>query len=205
VGFRLVDPGNIVHAADATGIVTIVRLQPISVVFTAPEESVPAINKALAAGIVPVSALSSDGLTTLAEGRLVIVNNEVDQASGTIQMKATFENKDNVLWPGLSVSTHLLIDTLKQVGVVPEDAVQRGPNGLYAFVVGDDNKIEKRDVKVGQEGNGKSVVLQGLSPGEKVVIAGQYRLQQGNLVQPTGTTTPTSPEKATPSAVGKTP
>ena len=205
VGFRLVDPGNIVHAADATGIVTIVRLQPISVVFTAPEESVPAINKALAAGIVPVSALSSDGLTTLAEGRLVIVNNEVDQASGTIQMKATFENKDNVLWPGLSVSTHLLIDTLKQVGVVPEDAVQRGPNGLYAFVVGDDNKIEKRDVKVGQEGNGKSVVLQGLSPGEKVVIAGQYRLQQGNLVQPTGTTTPTSPGKATPSAVGKTP
>ena len=205
VGFRLVDPGNIVHAADTTGIVTIVKLQPISVVFTAPEESVPAINKALAAGIVPVTALSSDGLTTLSEGRLALVNNEVDQASGTIQMKATFENTDNVLWPGLSVSTRLLIDTLKQVVVVPEDAVQRGPNGLYAFVVGDDNKVEMRNVKVGQEGNGQSVVLQGLSPGEKVVIAGQYRLQQGAFVQPTDDEFSDPPEKATPSAAAKTP
>src|SRR5271170_3420310 len=117
VGFRLVDPGNIVHATDTTGIVTIVKLQPISVVFTAPEESVSAINKALAAGVVPVSALSSDGLTTLAEGRLALVNNAVDQGSGTIQMKAIFDNADNVLWPGLSVSTRLLINTLKQVVV----------------------------------------------------------------------------------------
>jgi membrane fusion protein, multidrug efflux system len=204
VGFRLVDPGNIVHAADTTGIVTIVKLQPISVVFTAPEETVPAINKALAAGTVPVTALSSDGLTTLAEGRLALVNNQVDQASGTIQMKATFANTDNVLWPGLSVSTRLLIDTLKQVIVVPEDAVQRGPNGLYSFVVGDDNKIEMRDVKVGQEGNGQSVVLRGLFPGEKVVIAGQYRLQQGVFVQPTDASSPTTPE-TTPSAAAKTP
>jgi multidrug efflux system membrane fusion protein len=107
------------------------------------------------------------------------VNNEVDQASGTIQMKATFANADNVLWPGLSVSTRLLVDTLQQVVVVPEDAIQRRPNGLYAFVVGDDNKIGMRDVKGAQEGSGQSVVLQGLSPGEKVVIAGQCRLQQG--------------------------
>jgi membrane fusion protein, multidrug efflux system len=205
VGFRLVDPGNIVHAADTTGIVTIVKLQPISVVFTAPEESVPAINKALAAGRVPVTALSSDGLTTLSEGRLALVNNEVDQASGTIQMKATFANTDNVLWPGLSVSTRLLIDTLKQAVVVPEDAVQRGPNGLYAFVVGNENKVEVRNVKVGQEGSGQSVILQGLSPGEKVVIAGQYRLQQGAFVQPTDAITPTTPEQATPSAAAKTP
>jgi len=161
VGFRLVDPGNIVHAADTTGIVTIVKLQPISVVFTAPEESVPAINKALAAGTVPVTALSSDGLTMLSEGRLALINNAVDQASGTIQMKATFANTDDVLWPGLSVSTRLLIDTLKQVVVVPEDAVQRGPNGLYAFVVGNENKVEMRNVKVGQEGSGQSVILQG--------------------------------------------
>ena len=201
VGFRLVDPGNIVHAADTTGIVTIVKLQPISVVFTAPEESVPAINKALAAGTVPVTALSSDGLTMLSEGRLALINNAVDQASGTIQMKATFANTDDVLWPGLSVSTRLLIDTLKQVVVVPEDAVQRGPNGLYAFVVGNANKVEMRNVKVGQEGSGQSVILQGLSPGEKVVVAGQYRLQQGALVQPT----PSAPQKATPSAAAKTP
>jgi len=205
VGFRLVDPGNIVHATDTTGIVTIVKLQPISVVFTAPEESVSAINKALAAGVVPVSALSSDRLTTLAEGRLALVNNAVDQGSGTIQMKAIFDNADNVLWPGLSVSTRLLINTLKQVVVVPEDAVQRGPNGLYVFVVGDDNKAKSTDVQVGQEGNGQSVILHGLSSGERVVIAGQYRLQQGDLVQPTGAATPNPPEKATPSATAKTP
>ena len=205
VGFRLVDPGNIVHAADTTGIVTIVKLQPISVVFTAPEERVPAINKALATGVVPVTALSSDGLTTLSEGRLALVNNAVDQASGTIQMKATFANTDNVLWPGLSVSTRLLIDTLKQVIVVPEDAVQRGPSSLYVFVVSGENRVEMRNVKVGQEGGGQSVILQGLSPGERVVIAGQYRLQQGVFVEPTDNSSPISPEKSTPSAAAKTP
>jgi membrane fusion protein, multidrug efflux system len=205
VGFRLVDPGNIVHAADTTGIVTIVKLQPISVVFTAPEEGVPAINKALATGIVPVTALTSDGLTTLSEGRLALVNNAVDQASGTIQMKATFANTDNVLWPGLSVSTRLLIDTLKQVIVVPEDAVQRGPSSLYVFVVGGENRVEMRNVMVGQEGSGQSVILQGLSPGERVVIAGQYRLQRGVFVEPTDSSSPIPPEKSTPSAAAKTP
>jgi multidrug efflux system membrane fusion protein len=195
-GFRLVDPGNIVHASSTTGIVTIVKLQPISVVFTAPEEDVPQINKALAAGDVPVIAMSSDGLTTLAQGRLALVNNEVDQASGDIRMKATFANTDNVLWPGLSVSTRLLVDTLKQVIVVPSDAVQRGQSGLYTYVVGDSNKAETRDIKIGQEGGGLSVVAQGLSPGQKVVIAGQYRLQEGSLVQPTETATPAAPQEA---------
>ena len=183
-GFRLVDSGNIVHAADTTGIVTIVKLQPISVVFTAPEDDVPEINTALAAGPVPVTALSSDGSKTLAQGRLALVNNEVDQASGTIRMKATFANTDNILWPGLSVSTRLLVETLKQVAVVPEDAVQRGPNGFYAFVVGDGSKAEMREIKVGQEGNGQSVVLQGLAAGENVVTAGQYRLYSGVVVEP---------------------
>jgi multidrug efflux system membrane fusion protein len=184
-GFRLVDPGNIVHASSTTGIVTIVKLQPISVVFTAPEEDVPEINKALAAGEAPVTALSSDGLKVLSQGRLALVNNEVDQASGDIRMKATFQNSDNVLWPGLSVSTRLLVDTLKQVVVAPSDAIERGPGGLYAFVVGADDEVAIREVKVGQEGAGRSVVVQGLTPGEKVVTAGQYRLKQGTLVQPT--------------------
>jgi multidrug efflux system membrane fusion protein len=201
----LVDPGNIVHAADTTGIVTIVKLQPISVVFTAPEESVSAISNSLAAGVVPVTALSSDGLRTLSEGRLALVNNEVDQATGTIQMKATFENKDNILWPGLSVSTRLLIDTLKQVVVVPEDAVQRGPNGLYAFVLGGDDKVEARDLKVAQEGNGQSVILHGLSPGEKVVVEGQYGLKSGVVVQPIDISPSASPEKATASPAVKAP
>jgi membrane fusion protein, multidrug efflux system len=183
-GFRLVDQGNIVHAADTTGIVTIVKLQPISVVFTAPEDSVPEINKALAAGDVPVAALSTDGSKILSQGKLALVNNAVDQASGTIRMKATFANTDDVLWPGLSVSTRLLVDTLKQVTVVPEDAVQRGPDGLYAFVIGDGDKVEVRGIKVGQAGDAQAVVLEGLKPGEKVVTQGQYRLQQGSVVEP---------------------
>jgi len=183
-GFRLVDQGNIVHAGDSNGIVTIVKLQPIAVMFTAPEESVDEINKALAAGGVVVTALSSDGTKTLAQGHLAFVNNQVDQASGTISMKATFANTDNVLWPGLSVATRLLVDTLKDATIVPEDAVQRGPNGLFAFVVGGDNKVAQRGIKVAQEGHGQSVISQGLKPGEKIVVAGQYRLQAGALVQP---------------------
>jgi multidrug efflux system membrane fusion protein len=181
-GFRLIDPGNIVHAADTTGIVTIVRMQPISIVFTAPEEDLPRINQALANGTVAATAFSSDGLRTLAQGKLALLNNAVDQASGTISMKASFDNKDNALWPGLSVTTRLLVDTLKQVTVVPEDAVQRGPNGLFTFVIGDDNKVQIRQIKVAQEGHGQSVISDGISPGQKVVTAGQYRLQQGTLV-----------------------
>jgi membrane fusion protein, multidrug efflux system len=165
-------------------------------VFTAPEESVPQINKALAAGTVPVIALSSDGLRTLSRGHLALVNNAVDQASGTIRMKATFENSDNVLWPGLSVSTRLLVDTLKQVVVVPADGVERGPKGLYAFVVGDDNKVEMRDIKVGQEDMGRAVVLEGLTAGQKIVTAGQYRLQQGALVQPSEANSSPPPDQS---------
>jgi multidrug efflux system membrane fusion protein len=183
-GFRTVDPGNIVHASDQTGIVTIVQLQPISVVFTAPEEEIPRINKALQAGDIPVKALSSDGLRTLAEGRLAVVNNQVDQATGTIGMKATFANKNDELWPGLSVATRVLVDTLKQAVVVPDDAVQRGPDGLYVFVVADDNKVGMQPVTVSQSDQGQSVVAHGLTVGQKIVVAGQYRLQAGSLVKP---------------------
>jgi multidrug efflux system membrane fusion protein len=189
-GFRLVDPGNIVHASDTTGIVSIVKLQPISVVFTAPEESVGAINNALAAGNVPVTALASDGTKTLAQGHLALVDNQVDQASGTIRMKATFENKDNALWPGLSVATRLLVETKRNAVVVPNDAIQHGPNGLYAYVVGDDNKAELRDIKVGDEGATQTIVLQGLNPGERVVVAGQYRLTNGAVVDARETKAP---------------
>lgn len=195
-GFRLVDPGNIVHDSDQNGIVTIVQLQPISVVFTAPEENVPLINKALQEGTaVPVEALSSDGLRTLAQGQLARVNNEVDQASGTIRMKAIFENKDNGLWPGLSVATRLLVDTLKDVVVIPDNAVQRGPNGLYTFVVGDDDKASPQPIRVSQSGDGESVVEQGLTPGQRVVVAGQYRLQSGSVVQPTEAAPSNAPGK----------
>jgi len=183
-GFRLVDTGNIVHASDQNGIVTILQLQPISVVFTAPEEDVQEINKALEDGVVPVKALSSDGLKVLAEGRLGRVDNQVDQASGTIRLKGVFDNKDNILWPGLSVQTRLLVDTLKQVVVIPEDAVQHGPDGLFAFVISDDNKASVQPITVSQTGEGKAVVQQGLNAGQKVVVAGQYRLQAGTVVKP---------------------
>jgi multidrug efflux system membrane fusion protein len=182
-GFRAVDPGNIVHAADQNGIVTIVQLQPISVVFTAAEEEVPRINRALESGEVPVKALSSDGLRTLAEGRLALVNNQIDQATGTINMKATFANKDDVLWPGLSIATRVLVETLQQVVVVPDDAVQRGPDGLYVFVVGEDSKVGMQPVTVSHDDEGQSVVEHGLTPGQKIVVAGQYRLQAGSVVK----------------------
>jgi membrane fusion protein, multidrug efflux system len=194
-GFRLIDPGNIVHATDQTGIVTIVKLQPISVVFTAPEENIGQINRALAAGTVPVIALSSDGTKVLGHGRLALVDNQVDQASGTIRMKATFKNEDNALWPGLSVATRLLVDTRKNVLVVPNDAIQHGPNGLYAFVVDKDNKVDKHDIKVGDEGAAETVVLEGLARGDRVVTSGQYRLTEGAVVDPHQPNTPPSPDK----------
>ncbi len=193
-GFRLVDAGNIVHAAGTTGIVTIAKLQPISVVFTAPEQSIPAINKAFAAGNVPVTALTSDGLAILGQGRLAVVNNEVAGISGTISMKASFANTDNALWPGLAVSTRLLVDTLKQAVVMPDGAIQHGPDGLYAYVVGAGNKVAMKPITVGPEGGGNAVVLSGLSPGETVVTAGQYRLVAGSVVQPGAASAP--PAKA---------
>lgn len=183
-GFRFVDPGNIVHAGDTTGIVTIVKLHPISVVFTAPEEETGKINRALAAGTVPVAALSSDGTKVLASGHLALVDNQIDQASGTIRMKATFQNQDNALWPGLSVATRLLVDTQKNVIAIPNDAIQHGPNGLYVFVVGAGNRVTMRPVKISNVGATKTVVLAGLHAGERAVVAGQYRLTQGAVVAP---------------------
>ena len=194
-GFRLIDPGNIVHASDQSGIVTIVKLQPISVVFTAPEENIGQINKALAAGTVPIIATSSDGTKVIAQGHLALVDNQVDQASGTIHMKATFQNTDNALWPGLSVATRLLVDTRKNVLVAPTDAIQHGPNGLYVFVVGKDNKVAAHDVKVGDESAAQTVVLEGLANGDRVVTAGQYRLTEGAVVDPHNAGTPASADK----------
>jgi multidrug efflux system membrane fusion protein len=194
-GFRLIDPGNIVHANDQTGIVTIVKLQPISVVFTAPEENIGQINSALGAGTVPVLASSSDGTKVLAKGHLALVDNQVDQTSGTIRMKATFQNTDNALWPGLSVATRLLVDTKKNVLVAPNDAIQHGPNGLFAFVVGKDNKVAAHDIKVGDEGAAQTVVLAGLANGDRVVTAGQYRLTEGSIVDPHTASAPPSVDK----------
>ncbi|AMA61212.1 efflux transporter periplasmic adaptor subunit [Bradyrhizobium sp. CCGE-LA001] len=182
MGFRLVDPGNIVHAADTTGIVTIAQLQPIAVQFTEPEDQLQAIAKAFEAGEVPVEALSSDGARTLSHGRLAIMDNSVNQATGTIGLKARFDNKDNALWPGLSVNTRMLVDTLKQVVVVPQDGVQHGPSGLFAYVIGDNGKVSVRPIKVGESGDANAVVAEGLNVGDRIVVAGQSRLFEGALV-----------------------
>ena len=186
-GFRLVDPGNIVHGADTSAIVSIVRMQPISVVFTAPEEAVPEITKEMAdgRGRLPLEALSSDGKKTLSSGALALLNNQVDQASGTIQMKGSFANQDNALWPGLSVSTRLLIRTVKDGTIVPEPAIQHGPDGLFVYVVGQDNKAKKQAVKVAEQTLAEALVTDGVSPGQKVVVAGQSRVQDGVLLKPT--------------------
>jgi membrane fusion protein, multidrug efflux system len=182
VGLRQVDLGNIVNAATQTGIVTIAQIEPIAVIFTAPEEQLPYINEAQAAQPLKVIAITTDGKKPLAEGALSVVNNQVDTTSGTIRLKAVFDNKNHALWPGQSVSTRLLIKTLKDAAVVPDDAIQHGTEGLYAYVVNQDNKAELRKVKVGQSLDGRSVVESGLSPGEQVITGGQYKVQPGTLV-----------------------
>ncbi|MFK4655233.1 multidrug efflux system membrane fusion protein [Bradyrhizobium japonicum] len=189
-GFRLVDPGNIVHAADTTGIVTIAQLQPIAVQFTEPEEQLQAIDKAFDAGEVPVEALTSDGTRTLSQGRLVVMDNSVNQATGTISLKARFDNKDNALWPGLSVTTRMLIDTRKDVIVVPQDGVQHGPSGLFAYVIGDNGKVSARPIKVSQSGDANAVISEGLNVGDRIVVAGQSRLFDGALVEVAPAATP---------------
>jgi multidrug efflux system membrane fusion protein len=181
-GFRQVDVGNIVNAAAQTGIVTIAQIEPISVVFTLPEEQLQAINGALAAGSVPVIAYSTDGQNKLSEGTLSVINNQVDAASGTVRLKATFDNRDHALWPGLSVATRMLVRTLADAVVIPDEAVQHGPNGLYAYVVDAAGKAMRQDIAVSLSADGRSVVAKGLAAGQKVIMEGQYRVQPGALV-----------------------
>ncbi len=182
VGLRQVDIGNIVNAATQTGIVTITQIEPITVIFTAPEEQLPYINEAQAVAPLKTIAITTDGKKPLAEGTLAVVNNQVDTTSGTIRLKAVFENKDHALWPGQSVSTRLLVQTLKGATVIPDDAIQHGNEGLYTFVVNQDNKAELRKIKVGQSIDGRSVIEQGLSPGQQVITSGQFKVQPGTLV-----------------------
>ena len=182
VGIRQVDVGNIVNSATQTGIVSIAQIEPIAVIFTAPEEQLPDIKAALAASPPKVIALSTDGRKELSTGTLALINNQVDTTSGTIRLKAVFDNKDHALWPGQSVSTRLLVRTLKDATVVPDDAVQHGNDGLYAYTVSADNKAELHWIKVTNSIDGRSVVAEGLMPGQQVITAGQYKVQPGTLV-----------------------
>ncbi|TXN67014.1 efflux RND transporter periplasmic adaptor subunit [Methylobacterium sp. WL18] len=182
-GFRQVDIGNIVNAAGQSAIVTITQVEPIFVVFTAPEDQLPAIVAALRAGEVPVEARTSDGLTKLADGKLALFNNQVDTATGTIRLKAVFQNQNHALWPGLSVSTRMRVGTVAAATTVPDDAVQHGPDGLFAFVIDESNHAHQRTLKAGRSDSGRTQVLGGdIKPGERVITAGQYKVQDGSLV-----------------------
>jgi multidrug efflux system membrane fusion protein len=181
-GLRQVDVGNIVNASTQTGIVTIAQIEPIAVIFTAPEDQLPYINEAQSTQPLKVIALTTDGKKTLSDGALSVINNQVDTTSGTIRLKAVFDNKNHALWPGQSVSTRLLVKTLKDATVVPDDAIQHGTDGLYAYAVNQDNEAELRKLKVSYSIDGRSVVDDGLSPGQQVITAGQYKVQPGTLV-----------------------
>ena len=197
-GLRQVDVGNIVNASTQTGIVTIAQIEPIAAIFTAPESQLPYINEAQGREPLKVLALTTDGRKTLANGQLSVVNNQVDTTSGTIRLKAVFDNKEHTLWPGQSIATRLLVRTLKDATVVPDEAVQHGPNGLYAYAVNQDNKAELRTIKVAQSVDGRTVIESGLSPGERVVTAGQYRVQPGSLVSTAVASTEQGPAKVRP-------
>src|ERR1700722_8193586 len=181
-GLRQVDIGNIVNASTQTGIVTIAQIEPIAVIFTAPEEQLPYINEAQSVAPLKVIAITTDGKKPLAEGKLSVVNNQVDTTSGTIRLKAVFDNKDHALWPGQSVSTRLLVSTLKGATVVPDGAIQHSTSGLYAYTVDENNKAVLNKVKVTQSIDGRSVVDEGLSPGQRVITTGQYKVSPGTLV-----------------------
>jgi membrane fusion protein, multidrug efflux system len=182
-GIRLVDQGNIVHATDTNGIVVVTQLQPISVVFSLPEDNLQSVSQAMAQGPVAVAALSRDGKTELDRGTLLLIDNMIDQTTGTIRLKATFPNPHNALWPGQFLNIRLLLQTEHNVLTVPSAAVGRGPDGLFTYVVKPDSTVEMRTVTVGQDTGAIAVIASGLAPGDRVVTAGQYRVQPGALVQ----------------------
>jgi multidrug efflux system membrane fusion protein len=183
-GIRLVDQGNIVHAADTGGLVVITQLRPISLLFTLPEQNLADIHKRTAAGEeMTVLAVDRDNQTVIDEGTLSVINNQIDTTTGTIQLKATFPNKNLQLWPGQFVNARLHLTTRKSGLVVPASVIQRGPNGPYAFVIKADQTVEIRPVKTTKADANDVLIESGLKVGEKVVVDGQYKLQDGSAVK----------------------
>jgi multidrug efflux system membrane fusion protein len=181
-GIRMVDEGNIVRAASATGIVVITQIKPISIVFNLPQQDLARINAAFAKKPLLVEALRSDTTATIDRGKLTVLDNQVDQLTGTVKLKAEFPNADEQLWPGQFVNVRLLIDTLKNVVVIPTGAVQRGPNGTFVYGVGDDNVAKIKPVTVSKQDEAQSVIASGLTPPERVVTTGFARLTDGAKV-----------------------
>jgi membrane fusion protein, multidrug efflux system len=192
-GIRQVDVGNIVQANDSTGLVVITQLRPISVVFILPEQTLPSIqNEIQASGPdLPVVAVSQDNATVLGEGKLAVIDNQIDPGSATIKLKATFPNTDLRLWPGQFVNARLLLAVRKNCAVVPASVIQRGPEGAFAFVITDNQTVDVRPVKTAptitaQLEQGEVVIEDGLRPGERIVVDGQYKLQKGSRIKTAG-------------------
>ena len=183
-GLRLVDPGNIVRAADANGMVVITQLQPISVLFTIPEDSLPQVTQKLRAGIhLSVDAYNRDNSKKLASGKLVTFDNQIDNTTGTSKLKAVFDNTDNALFPQQFVNMRLLVDTLTDQLVVPNVAVQNGQQGTFVYVVDEDSKVHLKPVQVGVTTETSSDILGGITDGDRVVIDGTDRLIEGAVVR----------------------
>ena len=184
-GYRLVDKGNIVHAADVNGLVVITQIEPISVLFTLPEDDFGWVNRQMRAGTLTVAASSRADNTKLGQGTLLLINNQIDQTTGTIQLKATFPNQDHALWPGQFVDVQLLVETRHGAITVPAAAVQRGPQGVYAYIVAADNKAQMQPIKVSSANAGGPMALieSGVTTGQQVVVDGQLKLRAGVSVK----------------------
>ena len=183
IGLRLVDPGNIVHATDTNALFVITQLQPIAVIFTLPEDSLPAVAPEMAKGTLEVDAYSRDDQNKLASGKLLTIDNQIDQTTGTARLKAVFDNKDNALWPNQFVNTRLLLNIRKNSTTIPAAAIQRGPQGTYVFAVKSDNTVEVRAVTVAFTQDNVSVIASGVSPNDVVVTDGQDKLQEGSKIE----------------------
>lgn len=186
VGLRLVDVGNMVHANDPNGMLVITQMQPIAVLFALPEDEIPKVVERLHSGLLPVDAYDRDDKTKLASGKLETIDNQIDQATGTVRLKAVFDNRETVLWPNQFVNVHLQLQTLKDATVIPASAVQRGQQGTsFVYTVDASNTAQMRNVQVVLTQGDIAVVSSGVAPGERVVTDGQDRLQSGMKVEPT--------------------
>jgi membrane fusion protein, multidrug efflux system len=185
IGLRLVDIGNMIHASDTNPLLVITQLQPIGVVFTLPEDALPSVSKHMRSGTLEVDAYSRDDTTKLAAGKLLTIDNQIDQTTGTGKLKAMFDNVDNALFPNQFVNARLLLETRKGATVVPAAAIQRGPQGSnFIYVVKPDKTVEVRPVKVALTQGNLAIIASGIAGGEQVVTDGQDKLQGGSHVEP---------------------
>lgn len=200
VGIRQVDLGRIIHASDQMPLVMLTQTQPSTVIFTLPETMLDPLRAAMARGPVPVTAYDQENTTALATGRVLLIDDIIDQATATIKVKALFPNDDERLWPGEFVNARVLMQTQHDVIAVPSSAVQRGPEGLFTWVLGADDKVSMRPIKVGPPTDDVTIITAGLQDGERVITEGQYKLQPNVTVNITPPTTPlasaTSSEQA---------